>query len=248
MKSFAKPPASITTSITSRFDDDASPSGQRAASRSTASTAPGSSGMPLPVDLEQPLDDLRVDLLRLPIDRELVAHVGRPLRRAHPEHRAAGLLLPGPAPLVDDGTLRGEPGRLRVEQDTVEVEDDGVDQGLQASGGPCSPDGLPRSRRRARDPRSPRRTRPGPWVGAPRASAQSWAPDRASVSGSWRSQDGIRRSPPHGSSSRGIALLLSTAQTLRLCSAARNARRAGRARERGTRESNPNLRFWRPPS
>ena len=44
LKSFAKPPASITTSITSRFDDDACPSGQRAASRSTASTAPGSSG------------------------------------------------------------------------------------------------------------------------------------------------------------------------------------------------------------
>ena len=39
-----EPAASITTSITSRFEDEASPSGQRAASRSTASTAPGSSG------------------------------------------------------------------------------------------------------------------------------------------------------------------------------------------------------------
>jgi hypothetical protein len=36
--------ASSTASITSRFDDDATPSGQRAARRSTASTAPSMSG------------------------------------------------------------------------------------------------------------------------------------------------------------------------------------------------------------
>ena len=44
LKYGAKPPLSITTSITSRLEDDASPSGHRAASRSTASRAPGSSG------------------------------------------------------------------------------------------------------------------------------------------------------------------------------------------------------------
>ena len=44
------------------------------------------------------------------------------------EHRAAGLLLPAPTPLVHHLALGVEPRRLRVEQDTVEVEDDGVDQ------------------------------------------------------------------------------------------------------------------------
>ena len=39
-----QPDVAITVSITSRFDDEASASGQRAAIRSTAASAPGSSG------------------------------------------------------------------------------------------------------------------------------------------------------------------------------------------------------------
>ena len=40
----SSPERASTVSMSGRFDDDASPSGQRAANRSTASTAPGSSG------------------------------------------------------------------------------------------------------------------------------------------------------------------------------------------------------------
>ena len=43
--------SSSTRSISSRFDEDASPSGQRAASRSTASRAPGSEGQLLAVEV-----------------------------------------------------------------------------------------------------------------------------------------------------------------------------------------------------
>jgi hypothetical protein len=43
-KNDASPLNSSAKSISGRFDDDASPSGQRAASRSTASREPGISG------------------------------------------------------------------------------------------------------------------------------------------------------------------------------------------------------------
>ena len=43
-KNDAIPASSSTVSISGRFDDDASPSGNRSASRCTASTAPGTSG------------------------------------------------------------------------------------------------------------------------------------------------------------------------------------------------------------
>ena len=43
-KTSARPEAATTTSISSGFDDDAMPSGNRAAIRRTASTAPGMSG------------------------------------------------------------------------------------------------------------------------------------------------------------------------------------------------------------
>ena len=53
-KSAAIPPASSTRSISSRFDDDASPRAKPAASRRTASTAPGSQRRPSRVALEHP--------------------------------------------------------------------------------------------------------------------------------------------------------------------------------------------------
>ncbi len=43
-KNGVSPETSSTVSISGRFDDDASPSGNRSASRCTAATAPGTSG------------------------------------------------------------------------------------------------------------------------------------------------------------------------------------------------------------
>ena len=83
---------------------------------------------PLAVPGEQAPHDLGVDLARVTVDLQVVAHVDRPLRRAHAEHRPVGLVLPRAAPLFVSVALGVPPRRLGVEQDAVEVEDDGVDQ------------------------------------------------------------------------------------------------------------------------
>src|SRR3954451_22224848 len=86
-KASAKPASSSTRSITSRFDDDASPSGQRGGGARTGVDAPGSSGprhsggragqqrhLP-PVALLHATHHVTADGLGVHMDAELVAQV-----------------------------------------------------------------------------------------------------------------------------------------------------------------------------
>ena len=69
------------------------------------------------------------------VDAQLVAHVARPLQRAHAEHVARRGVLPAAAALGDQLAAGAVPGGLGVQQEAVEVEDDGGD-GRRSSGGP----------------------------------------------------------------------------------------------------------------
>ena len=88
----------------------------------------GEERQPLRVALEHVRDDAVGDLLRLERDAQLVAHVARPLGRAHAEHRLRRAVGPRAAVLGDQRPAPAVPGGLRVEQEAVEVEDDGADQ------------------------------------------------------------------------------------------------------------------------
>ncbi len=127
-KASPQPEASITRSMTCLFEDDASASGQRAAIRATASSAPGSSGSRSLVALEHVRDDAIGDLRRLERHAQRLVHVARPLRRAHAEHRLGRPVGPLEPVLGDERPAPAVPGGLRVEQQAVEVEDDGADQ------------------------------------------------------------------------------------------------------------------------
>ena len=113
--------------MSSRFDDDASPSGQRAASRSTASLAPGERGKVLAVGRGEALDHLAVDLLRRLGQADLLVHVARPLCRAHAHHVLLRLVVPAAAALLGELLAGLVPDLLGVEQQAVEIEDDRLD-------------------------------------------------------------------------------------------------------------------------
>jgi hypothetical protein len=76
------------------------------------------------------VDHGRVDLLGAHRHAELVAHVARPLRRAHAEHRPGRSWLPRAAHLGDQIAARLVPRGLGVHQDAVEVEDDRSGHGM----------------------------------------------------------------------------------------------------------------------
>ncbi len=78
--------------------------------------------------LEHVRDDAVGDLRRLERDAELLVDVPRPLERAHAEHRLRRAVGPVEAVLGDERPAPAVPGGLRVEQEAVEVEDDGADQ------------------------------------------------------------------------------------------------------------------------
>ena len=81
----ARRPSRGTPSITGRFDDDASPSGQRRRAAAPR-RARREERQPLAVALEHPAHDLVVDLLGRLGEADHVVHVARPLRRAHAHH------------------------------------------------------------------------------------------------------------------------------------------------------------------
>ena len=81
----------------------------------------------LAVEVAHPADHLIVDLLRGLRQAELVVQVPRPLVGAHSHHVPLRLLVPAPAALADELLARRVPDLLGVDQDSVEVEDDGVD-------------------------------------------------------------------------------------------------------------------------
>jgi hypothetical protein len=87
----------------------------------------GQEWQPVAVAADQKANDAGRDLLRLERHAELVAHVAAPLGRAHPEHLVLGGVRPRSAALQRDLSLRGVPLLLRIEQQAVEVEDDGLD-------------------------------------------------------------------------------------------------------------------------
>ena len=127
-KTSPQPDVAITRSMTSLLEDEASASGQRAAIRATACLGAGQQRQPLLVALEHVRDDAVGDLVRLERDAELVAHVARPLGRAHAEHGLRRPVRPLEAVLGGERPAAAVPGGLRVEQEAVEVEDDGADQ------------------------------------------------------------------------------------------------------------------------
>ena len=81
------------------------------------------------VAFEQSPDDLVVDLLRRLREPELVVHVARPFGRAHPHHVRLGAVVPPPAALAHEPLAHVVPDLLRVDDDAVEIEDDGPDHG-----------------------------------------------------------------------------------------------------------------------
>ena len=127
-KAIARCPASSSTvSITSRFDDEARPSGHFAASRSTASTAPATSGSDSWYRASSRSHDLGVDLLRRLGETDHVVHVPGPLGRAHPHHVRLGAVVPAAAALARELLADLVPELLRVDQHAVHVQNDGGD-------------------------------------------------------------------------------------------------------------------------
>ena len=82
---------------------------------------------PLAVALQHPHDDKAVELLRLLAKVELLVHVPGPLGRAHAHHVRLRPVVPPTAPLARQRLPHFVPHLLGVEQETVEVKDDGVD-------------------------------------------------------------------------------------------------------------------------
>ena len=72
------------------------------------------------------MDDLGGDLLGRVGHFELVVHVARPFGRAHAHHVSLRALVPAAAALAYEFLAGSVPDLFRVEQKTVEVEDDAV--------------------------------------------------------------------------------------------------------------------------
>ena len=126
-KNGVSPASSSTVSISGRFDDDASPSGNRSASRCTASTAPGTSGRCSRYAASIRSHDLGVDRVGLVRDAGAVVEVPRPFAGAHAHHRPLHLGVVAAAALAHVRLAHRVPDLLRVQQHAVEVEDRGVD-------------------------------------------------------------------------------------------------------------------------
>ena len=118
------PPAARTASISSRFEDEASPSGNAAASRGDRVERSREPGRARGVAVEHPLDDEPVDLRGRLGEPDPVVHVARPLGRAHPHHVPLGALVPVAAALVRELFAHLVPDLLGVDEHPVEVEDD----------------------------------------------------------------------------------------------------------------------------
>src|SRR5439155_8292113 len=113
-------------------------------------------------------NDGRVDLLRAHRDAELVAHVARPLRRAHAQHRPRRLRLPRAADLVHELAARLVPGGLGIYDHAIEVVDDGCGHGMIIA---CRSSWSPTSSASPAGGRSSPRSLPAPSATPPRKMA-----------------------------------------------------------------------------
>ena len=127
MKYGARPASSRTWSISSRFDDDATPSGQCAASSLHGIDGTVDQRQVLGVADEHPADDLAVDLVRRLRQADHLVHVARPLGGAHAHHVRLRLFAPASAAFAGEALPDLVPELLAVDDDAVEVEDDRVD-------------------------------------------------------------------------------------------------------------------------
>src|SRR5207302_537390 len=87
----------------------------------------GEERQPLAVALAHPPDDLGADLLGWLAEPDHVVHVARPTRRAHAHPVPLRALAPAAAALARELLADLVPELLGVEEDAVEVEDDGLD-------------------------------------------------------------------------------------------------------------------------
>jgi len=77
---------------------------------------------------QHPLDDSPGDGVGLEVDSEALVQIARPFRGAHPLHGARRLVRPRLAGGFDHGSSSLVPGRLRIDQHPVKVEDHGRDR------------------------------------------------------------------------------------------------------------------------
>ena len=124
-------PAARTTSISSRLDDEASPSVNCSAMRLHCVEGAGNPRRPGRVALEHPLDHDPVDLLRRLGEADPVVHVARPLGRAHPHHVPLRAVVPAPASLPGELLAHLVPHLLGVDEHPVHVEDDRLGHSAQ---------------------------------------------------------------------------------------------------------------------
>ena len=87
----------------------------------------GQQRQPLAVARLHAADDFGVDLLRRLREPELLVHVARPFERAHPHHVALRPVVPAAAALPRELLPFRVPDLLRVQEQPIQVEDDGVD-------------------------------------------------------------------------------------------------------------------------
>ena len=113
--------------MSGRFEEEATASGKRAASRWTASTAPSTSGSRSRYAASMSCTTSVVDRLRRRVDSRRLVQVPRPLARAHAHHRALDLVVVAPAVLADIALADRVPDLLGLDQHAVHVEDDSVD-------------------------------------------------------------------------------------------------------------------------
>ena len=109
------------------MDDDASPSGQRLGQAADGLRGAVDERELLPIPILHPLDDDPVQLLGRLREPELVVEVLRPLRGAHPHHVRLRAVVPAATALADQTLAHLVPDLLGVEEQAVEVEDDGFD-------------------------------------------------------------------------------------------------------------------------
>ena len=81
----------------------------------------------LPIPILHPLHDDPVQLLRRLREPELLMEVARPLFGAHAHHVRLRAVVPAAAALAGELLAHVVPDLLAVDDDAVEVEDDGVD-------------------------------------------------------------------------------------------------------------------------
>ena len=153
-------------SITGLFAELASASGQRAARLSTAAPAPGSKREAARQSLEHVRHHSAVDLLGLRLDAELVVHVARPFRSAHPDHVGGRVPVPASTRPARPGDGRwSQPGVTCVQNAVIGREGPWAElpraepQGVVVVGG--GPAGLECARGPLRPPGRAVRERPG---------------------------------------------------------------------------------------